>query len=253
MNPSNNQISERDLEHIFSNKRPRRRNSAIFAVKYTLLAIAFFILIFIGINYQAIFHKLNYWYQKDYQTNENLSDNSSTTFPKNLNNTLPDVRENYIYIPKISVDAPISWNIPNNEKDVSHGLEKGAIHLKGTSFPGNIGNVFITAHSSNYIWAPGQYKTLFSLLDKLAVGDKIYLKYQSTIYLYRVYSIKIVNPNDLSVLNQSDKSILTLMTCTPVGTSLNRIILFSNQILPDPSNNLPSVHDISNSPLPSVR
>ena len=248
-----NQINEKDLEYIFSGKRPHRRNYVISTIKYTLLAILIFIVIFIGINYQAIFHKLNYWYQIDYKTDNKSSDNISTSSQKSFSDSLPNVAENHILIPKISVDAPITWNVVNNESDVRKSLENGAIHLEGTALPGTQGNVFITAHSSNYAWAPGHYKTLFSLLDKLSVGDKIYLRYQSKTYVYNVYEIKVVSPNDVSVLNQNNKSILTLMTCTPVGTSLNRLILSSNQITPSPSNNTPSFKSSSNSSLPQVR
>jgi len=31
---------------------------------------------------------------------------------------------------------------------------------------------------------------------------------------------------------------LTMMTCTPVGTNLNRLIIRAKQILPDPKNNI---------------
>lgn len=252
MTQNYNQINEKDLEYIFSGKRPHRRSSAISAIKYTFLAILVFVLIFIGINYQAIFHKLNYWYQKDYKVDEKTV-TTITSSEKNTSDNLPVVSENNILIPKISVDAPISWNVLNNESDVSKSLENGAIHLNGTALPGTQGNVFITAHSSNYVWAPGKYKTLFSLLDKLSVGDKIYLRYRSKTYAYKVYEIKTVSSNDVSVLNQGDKSILTLMTCTPVGTSLNRLIVLSNQITPSPSNNAPFIQSSSNSSLPAIR
>lgn len=252
-NNNYSQISEKDLEYIFSGRRPHQRNYAILTIKYTLLTLLIFVLIFVGINYQAIFQKLGYWYQKDYKTNERSTDNSTTSSQKDLTDNLPNVAENHIYIAKISVDAPITWNVSNDENDVRNALENGAIHLAGTALPGTEGNVFITAHSSNYAWAPGQYKTLFSLLDKLAVGDKIYLRYQSVTYGYKVYGIKIVYPDDTSVLNQSNESILTLMTCTPVGTSLRRLILSSNQITPDPSSNRPAVINGTNNSLPSIR
>lgn len=253
MNLNYNQISEKDLEYIFSGKKPHSRNYLVSIVKYSLLSILLFVLIFISINYQAIFQRLNYWYAKDYKTASESTENNMTLSENVLSDNFQSIAENHIFIPNILVDAPISWNVPNNNHDVGRALEKGAIHLENTALPGTIGNVFITAHSSNYIWAPGQYKTLFSLLDKLSIGDKIYLKYNSKTYLYKVYQIKVVNAKDISVLDQNSESELTLMTCTPVGTSLNRLILSSRQIKPDPTSNVPSLKNSSNNSLPQTR
>jgi LPXTG-site transpeptidase (sortase) family protein len=143
--------------------------------------------------------------------------------------------------------------VENTAKDTSTGLENGTIHLLGTATPGTTGNVFITGHSSNYIWAPGHYKSVFALLDKLSVGDIIYLKYQNKTYAYKVYEQKIIKSNDTSVLEQSQKSTLTLMTCAPVGTSINRLIIKSNQIYPDPKSNISSNSSQTTNTLPGVR
>jgi len=251
------QINEQDLEQIFSGKRRRKRSLPMTVIKFSLLAILFFVLAFVGINYQAILHQVNFWYQKDYKASDKSDNKSSITTSQNNQNSqsvaLPQFAENHILISKIDVNAPVSWNVPNNEASVGKNLENGAIHLSGTALPGTIGNVFVTAHSSNYAWAPGNYKSLFSLLNKLVVGDEIYLKRESKTYAYKVYKIKITNPDDLSVLNQGNNSILTLMTCAPVGTSLNRLIVLSKQTYPDPISNVPAGVENTNSSLPNIR
>lgn len=248
-----NQIDEDDLEYLFAAKKPLHRNKYLSVIKYTILTLIIFVLIFVGINYQALFNNLDYWYIKDYKSGDNPTQNIGVTSNSNQKISIPSVVENHILIQKISVDAPISWNIKNDDYDVSKNLENGAIHLAGTALPGTIGNVFITAHSSNYVWARGNYKTLFSLLDKLVIGDEIYINYKSKTYYYKVNHIKVTNPNDLSVLNQDNDSILTLMTCTPVGTSLNRLIITSKQIYPNPTSNNPSNNQNTNSSLPNIR
>ena len=53
-------------------------------------------------------------------------------------------------------------------------------------------------------------------------------------HTYRVVSKREVKPNDVSVLDQpTTKRIATLMTCTPVGTTLRRLIVTAEEI--DPS------------------
>jgi sortase A len=54
-------------------------------------------------------------------------------------------------------------------------------------------------------------------------------------YIYRVTTTKVVTPNDVSVLGQTKTPTLTLITCTPVGTSKNRFIVQARQVSPDPS------------------
>ncbi|MDB5163859.1 MAG: putative sortase, partial [Candidatus Saccharibacteria bacterium] len=81
---------------------------------------------------------------------------------------------------------------------------------------------------------PGEYKFVFTLLDKLQFNDRIFVDYKGTHYIYRVIGTSIVAPNDLTVLNQGSENILTLITCTPVGTSSKRLIIRAQQIVPTP-------------------
>jgi len=255
-NDYHNSISEKELEYIFSGEYRQRRRSRVLSVFfYTILALAIFILVFVFINYQALYKKASYWYQSDYVNNDNKSNPKINIYPVTQDNYqgLPAFSDNHIYIPKISVDAPITWMVQNTEEASSSALEKGAIHLLGTALPGKIGNVFVTAHSSNYAWAPGQYKSLLALLNNLVVGDPVYLKYQNVAYLYKVNQKIVVKPDDISVLDQGKESKLTLMTCTPVGTSLNRLIITANQIYPDPNQNTLMKLDVENSSLPTIR
>jgi sortase A len=136
-------------------------------------------------------------------------------------------------IPKIELDAPITWSVKNTDAEVQSALKNGLVNLQGTSLPGEAGNVFITGHSSDLPWSNGNYKTIFSLLNKMVVGDIIMLKYQNKEFIYKVHEVKVVQPDDLSVLDQTNDSILTLMTCTPVGTTLRRLIVASKQIYPE--------------------
>lgn len=168
------------------------------------------------------------------QTNySNLIDKSENSqkiyrFPKNLN-------DNYLFIPKINLTAPINWEIAVDDVSLLGSLKSGLSHFNISSLPGEIGNVFISGHSSYYWWDSGQYKKVFALLPELKVGDVMYLKYQNKPFIYQVEETKVVKPEETSVVGQTNYSVLTLMTCVPVGTAQNRLIVRSKQIYPQKS------------------
>ncbi len=151
--------------------------------------------------------------------------------PPTNNSPFSDLADNQLYLPKIDVRTPIVWDSSFEEKAMLANLQKGVVHYGGTDFPAtDKGNVFITGHSSYYWWDSGKYKTVFANLDKLATGDQSALTYQGKVYVYQVYEKIVVKPSETSVLDTTPKPILTLMTCTPVGTSLNRLIVKSNLV-----------------------
>ena len=68
-------------------------------------------------------------------------------------------------------------------------------------------------------------------------GDLIYVNYQSVRYTYQVSGKKVVEPTDVkSLVVESDVPMLTLVTCTPLGTSRYRLLVFAEQISPNPEN-----------------
>lgn len=148
--------------------------------------------------------------------------------------------DNRLVVPKLGKSVPLvtmgaeniqgeNWN--ELEKQIQNGLRKGVVHYPGTAQPGQFGNVFMTGHSSYYPWDPGKFKDVFATLGKLEVGDKYYVYYNQKKYTYQITEKKEVQPNNVTVLNQpSDKKISTLMTCTPVGTTLRRLIIVGTQI-----------------------
>ena len=138
-----------------------------------------------------------------------------------------------IYIDSIHVTAPVIFNVAKIDQYLFlQALHNGVVHYPETANPGQEGNVVIFGHSSGAWWAPGNYKFVFTLLDKLKTGDKVQIDYQGIRYTYRVYSSKVVLPTDLSVLNQGSDYGLTLITCTPVGTNAKRLIVLAKQINP---------------------
>jgi sortase A len=140
-----------------------------------------------------------------------------------------------ITIPKINVHAPVQYEPSVAEANVQKALESGVVHYGNTAMPGQAGNSVIFGHSSNDWWEPGNFKFVFVLLDKLVPGDRFTVDYQSKRYTYEVTGSRVVLPTDLSVLTQTPEPTMTLITCTPPGTSWKRLVVTAKQVDPDPS------------------
>lgn len=138
-------------------------------------------------------------------------------------------------IPSIAVNAPIVFEPSLAESDIQLALRRGVVHLGTTAEPGQPGNVSLFGHSSGQPWAPGDYKFVFTLLDKLKPGDKIFIDHKGQRYIYKVTGSRTVMPDEVSVVNQGNGHNLTLITCTPVGTSLKRLVVSAVQISPKPA------------------
>jgi sortase A len=144
-----------------------------------------------------------------------------------------------LVIPKINVDVPVVYDVGYDHDAQMAAMQKGVAHFAipgADSTPGQIGNTVFSGHSSNDLFEAGDYKFVFSQLDKLQVGDTIYVNYNSTRYTYSVTKKQIVVPTNVQALyGYTDKPYLTLITCTPLGTSTNRLLVTAEQIAPDPS------------------
>ena len=147
-----------------------------------------------------------------------------------------------VIIPKINVDIPVVYDEPSvDEKAVQRALQEGTLHYGITAKPGEKGNAVIFGHSSNNILNSGKYKFAFVLLNKLEPGDTFMLHKDSVRYVYKIYEKRIVKPDDLSVLNATDRpAVATLITCDPPGTSINRLVVTGEQISPSPDKNTES-------------
>jgi LPXTG-site transpeptidase (sortase) family protein len=141
-------------------------------------------------------------------------------------------RGSYIKIPKIKVNAPIVFSPTADEATIQKYLTKGVVHYPGTAKPGEVGNAFLTGHSSNFWWIKGEYNYVFVNLDKLVAGDQAIIYHNGNKYVYTVASKKIVLPEETSVLKQTDTPILSLMTCTPPGTNWKRLVVRLDQTSP---------------------
>lgn len=106
-------------------------------------------------------------------------------------------------------------------------LAKGPGHYLGTAMPGQAGNVAIAGHRTTH-GAP------FNRLAELAVGDRIYLTTLSGRRLtYIVSAVPVaVSPKDVSVLNNFGDNRITLTTCNPEYSAIQRLIVVGAYLPP---------------------
>ena len=123
-------------------------------------------------------------------------------------------------IPKLGVDHAV---VRSDHTDLKQSL----IQYPGTALPGNLGNTVIFGHSVlPQFFNPQNYLTIFSTLHTLRPGDTMEIAADGATYTYKIAEMYEAMPNDLTPLAQAYNSrSLTLITCTPPGTYLRRLII----------------------------
>jgi sortase A len=115
-------------------------------------------------------------------------------------------------IPKISLEVPVF----NDTDDLT--LNRGVGRIPWTARAGASGNIGIAGHRDGF----------FRGLQNLAPGDVVELAWPEHSDRYAVSQIRIVTPDDISVLNPTVIPTLTLVTCFPfyfVGHAPKRYIV----------------------------
>lgn len=138
-----------------------------------------------------------------------------------------------IVIDKIGVDAPVVPNVSVSDQTAyNDALKLGVAQAAGTALPSDPrGNVYLFAHSSLNFWQLGKYATVFNLLRELTEGDKINLFYQNKDYVYQVISSQVVlGFNTYPLERKTIEPVLTLQTCDPPGTTINRLVVTAKLI-----------------------
>lgn len=190
-------------------------------------------LVFLFLQYNRVFFS----YLSAYVTPSNVNPENLIIDPKNATTVTKDDR---VIVPKVNIDVPLVWDaIASDQNSLNRAMDKGAVwfNVQGASSkPGEKGNSVFSAHSSNDWTDQGDYKFAFAPLEKLGKDDTIYINYQQKRYIYTITHTKVVKPTDVAALQiGEDKPRITLITCVPLGTALNRLLVFADQVSPDPS------------------
>lgn len=135
----------------------------------------------------------------------------------------PAVSDNRIIIPKIGVNihygpgaaalnAGAEWRYPERGNP-----EKG-------------GNFIIAAHRLSIQPTPWSTveKSPFYSIDKLAIGDKVFIDYLGSRYAYNISKIFNVTPNQVEIEAPSDTPKLTLYSCDLTGSATGRVVIIAD-------------------------
>lgn len=102
-------------------------------------------------------------------------------------------------------------------------LRRAVGHIPSTALPGQPGNVGLAGHRD----------TFFRPLRNIRENDIVTLTTLRGEYRYRVVSMRVVTPYEVSVLNPSADEVLTLVTCHPfyfIGSAPNRFIVRAERV-----------------------
>jgi sortase A len=124
----------------------------------------------------------------------------------------PESRLWRIDVPRINLSAVAREGVDTST------LRRAVGHIPGTALPGERGNAGFAAHRD----------TFFSPLKNVRRGDDVIVTAPEGVYRYAVTSTRVVEPDDVSVLDPTPGTTLTLVTCYPfeyVGSAPQRFIV----------------------------
>ncbi len=144
-----------------------------------------------------------------------------------------------IAIPAIGIRAPVivpsmkywsrqAWELL--EKQMQVGLRYGAVAYPHSVGPGEKGSLIIAGHSSppDAMAKQSAYGNLFAKLPDIEIGEEISVSERGSPVSYRVVKKFIVSPKETAILAQQyDERILKLITCYPVGTTRDRMVILA--------------------------
>lgn len=113
---------------------------------------------------------------------------------------------------------------PTTQKGVLAPLQTGVGHL--FAYPGQGSKIMIYGHSSGYPWDLSRYTKIFRTINKLAIGDKVYVTYNKHLYVYQVVNKRAVSTKDTSAFQPDQNGEeLILYTCWPPDSISQRYLV----------------------------
>src|SRR3989344_629272 len=135
----------------------------------------------------------------------------------------------------------IDLNLINNRisfstSQIPEGVVSGGsmiaynLDFPGTALPGENGIIYVSGHSSDYLWKRNPMQNVFSRLNNLAPGDDIFVEVygndgKTYNFRYQVTGSKTYRPDDQSQFTDGSGSKLNLSTCWPIGTTKDRLVV----------------------------
>lgn len=180
-------------------------------------------------DYSALFEAANQYNQQLRALNDPYLEHDQLTDYYDILNVSGTGMMGYITVPKISQELP-----------VYHGTSEGVLsvavgHVEGSCLPvgGESTHCVVSAHRGL------PTAILFTHLDRMEIGDTFQFTILDRTITYEVDQIRIVEPNDTSLLQIVDgKDYCTLLTCTPYGINTHRLLVRGHQVDTSQSRNL---------------
>lgn len=140
-----------------------------------------------------------------------------------------------LVISKIGLDIPV---LTVGVKTIGDGAKSKAVWAdvpdaggfhQTSAYPGNIGNTVVNGHRD-------VLGSVFRHLDRVEMGDSIFLYVDQTAYPYTVVEILVVpeafasaeqRAENLRLIGYMPEERLTLVTCTPVGLATHRLLVIA--------------------------
>ncbi|BDR53958.1 hypothetical protein KIMH_00690 [Bombiscardovia apis] len=139
----------------------------------------------------------------------------TTDYTEILKRVSPDM-VGYLSVPKADFSGPIYYG------DVNASLTRGVGYLPNTALPSQVKGTRSVLFGHTGL----DNLHVFDDLDKVHKGDEFSVRMLNTTYNYKVFGIEVVRPDQVDVLRpQKDKTIVTLLTCTPKGVNDHRLLV----------------------------
>ena len=140
----------------------------------------------------------------------------------------PYASEKYfaISMPSLGIEdlAIIHPEDPVSRDGVLAPLKDGVGHL--FAYPGGGGKIMVYGHSSGYPWDVSEYTKVFRKINELQPGDRVYVTYAGTLYVYEVTHEQTILAKETGPF-QDDGSgeELILYTCWPPDSIAQRYLV----------------------------
>lgn len=122
-----------------------------------------------------------------------------------------------IRIPKIGLVHPVYEGVWLTV------IDNGPGHWPGSAAPGGYGNAVFGGHRVTH-------SRPFRNVDQLVAGDEVIFDTSAGTFTYRVREVRVVQPEETWIVDQTPGHRLTLFACHPPGSAAQRIVVFGDLV-----------------------
>lgn len=169
------------------------------------------------------------------------SQSMSGLFSTGISNVTSNYKDARSWFPQVKNENPNAKKVKEYEFSIpSQKIEKAKVsaddfdlskhlvqYFTTSDNPTDKGTSVIFGHSTLPQWFnPKDYTTIFARLHQMKNGDEVVIRVNEQDFIYKVFSISIVDAEDPSIFSQAfDNSYITIITCTPPGTTWKRLVI----------------------------